>query len=103
LFAGYSLGSEKVSCRTRPLFLWLAIKMPHHVFSFMPCEERVRLLIAYQMATELQSRAVKQLTASVGAGDSQAFYELQKLSSDTLDQPSRARKELERHRSEHGC
>jgi hypothetical protein len=69
----------------------------------MPCEERARLLTAYNLATELHSDAVKQMKDSVETLNWDAFRYLQKISADTLDQATRARKKLEEHRSEHGC
>ena len=64
------------------------------------CEDKLRLLVAYQMATDAYSKAVSEL---VTARPKAEYDELSRVAEQARYASMDARDRLERHKEEHGC
>ena len=67
------------------------------------CEEKTRLLVAYQTATEKYSTAVSELVKKMGTTPRPEYGKLHRLAELARYESLDARDRLERHREEHGC
>jgi hypothetical protein len=71
--------------------------------TLMNCEEKARLLVAYQTRAHLYSLSVDQIQQARSTTKREVYRELIRLSDNARIQCERARIELESHLSEHGC
>jgi hypothetical protein len=69
----------------------------------MICEEKNRLMHAYQTRTRLFSHAVDQLDVARSTAKKSAYIDLKRISEDARIDSEKARLELERHVYDHGC
>jgi hypothetical protein len=67
------------------------------------CEEKDRLLREYNFATADFSRAVQVLHSRIGVLTKEEYQRVQRFSEESRLRSEKARLELERHTSEHGC
>lgn len=67
------------------------------------CEEKTRLLVAYQTATEKYSTAVSELVKKMGITPKPDYDKLHRLAEQARYESLDARDRLERHTEEHGC
>jgi hypothetical protein len=68
-----------------------------------PCEEKGSLLEAYLKSTAEYSRSVRDLQKYIGTTGRSVYEDLRRIAEDSRIQSERARLELERHVSSHGC
>ena len=66
------------------------------------CEEKLRLLVAYQTATEVYSKAVAELVAKIGITPKAEYDALNGAAEQSRYASMDARDRLERHTTEHG-
>ena len=67
------------------------------------CEEKMRLLVAYQTATDAYSKAVAELVTKMGVTRKAEYEALNTAAEQTRYASLDARDRLERHKAEHGC
>ena len=67
------------------------------------CEEKTRLLIAYQATREKYSTAVSELAKKMGTTPKLEYDNLHRLAEQARYESLDARDRLERHTAEHGC
>ena len=68
-----------------------------------PCEEKTRLLLEYQKATEMYSQKVAELAKNIGIIAQAEYKWLTKVSEACRHESADARDRLERHIAQHGC
>jgi hypothetical protein len=69
----------------------------------MNCEEKERLLAAYQTATEAFAASVTDLQRTMGTSSLTEYQRLQRVADDARLKSERARLALESHSASHGC
>ena len=69
----------------------------------MACEEKERLLAAYQRTTEKFSHAVTELHHKIEISSQEEYQRLQRVADEARVHSERARLALESHSAAHGC
>jgi hypothetical protein len=69
----------------------------------LPCEEKSRLFVAYQLATANYSQMVRQLAAVASKGLFTEFELLRRSVKEARKRVNEARERLDEHRCEHSC
>jgi ABC-type transporter Mla subunit MlaD len=67
------------------------------------CEDKLRLLMAYQAATEAYSKAVSELATKIGVTRKAEYDKVNRAAEQARYASMDARDRLERHTAEHGC
>jgi hypothetical protein len=67
------------------------------------CEEKMRLLVAYQRATDAYSKAVTELVTKMGVTPKAEYDALNSAAEQARYGSMDARDRLERHTADHGC
>ena len=69
----------------------------------MVCEEKARLVTAYEAATSAFSEAVKELHRRIGTSPKEEYQRLEQISTEARVKSEQARLALEQHISAHLC
>ena len=69
----------------------------------MACEEKGRLLAAYELATKQFAASVTDLHQKTGVSKKAEYDQLQRVSAEARNKSEQARLALEQHVSTHGC
>jgi uncharacterized protein YjcR len=69
----------------------------------MNCDEKQRLMNAYEAATSQYSKAVTECQQKLGISTQDKYRELQRTAEQARLDSEKARRELETHAKSHGC
>jgi hypothetical protein len=69
----------------------------------MACEEKGRLLTAYEAATNKFAASVTELHQKMGTSPKAEYDRLQSISAEARDKSEQSRLALEQHVAAHGC
>jgi hypothetical protein len=73
------------------------------ILKHVPCEEKERLRVIYNVASEHYATAVNDVTVTRGKTSKQEYDRLQSLVDEASNARVRAHLALERHKEKHGC